>query len=109
MKILRDTNKSVVIQSSLFCASPHRVRFFPPSHPRQVLKVGMRMRVGILTLFESRTQRKRDFMLKALRIWDGQSPPCLPEATWRRESGTVLPQPTYALVHKLYKYNVGRF
>lgn len=48
-------------------------------------------------------------MLKALRRWDGQSPLNLPEATWRRESGIVLPQPTYALVHKLYKYNVGRF
>lgn len=103
MKILRDAYKSVAIQSSL-----NRVRFFPP-HPRQVLNMGMRMRMGTLTLFESRTQRKRNSMLKALRRWDGQSPLNLPEATWRRESGIVLPQPTYALVHKLYKYNVGRF
>lgn len=67
------------------------------------------MMVGTLTLFESRTQKKRDSMLKALRRWDGQSPPNLPEATWRRESGIVLPHSTYALVHKLYKYDVGRF
>lgn len=94
---------------SPFCAPPHRLSFFPYTHPRQVLKVGVRMRVGTLTLFESRTQRKRDSMLKAVRRRDGQSPPSLPEATWRRESGIVLPHPTYALVHKLYKYDVGRF